>query len=445
MSTRVTIELRRVFSPLALVAIIYVPLFVLFLVTSPSIFESEFQTTKYVTMIGVAYFTLSLLVFAGGAAFGRGRMLRRPLRSAFEQAALSGTYRTQRLAPFLRGLLLVSLLAYIAWFGVNVVSAGGPTKFLHTWLYSPVFYKKYLLRTIPGVTTLTQLAVAAIPLALAFGLLRRGGKLRGLAVCIVVLGAARSVFFSERLAVFELVVPIAYLLLAERRITVAKGVLYGLGVGFAILVVFSATELRRTYVYTHNFSASRVTARFFGYYIASIDNGGVVIDHYPAATPFANTLQMLWRFPVVGSIHADHFPVLGTVSLHDGVGKDPIPFWSHAFAEQRISYEYNTLTAPGFLAADFGWFALPVLFLLGFYSGTLYTRARSSPFHRALYAVWLVGLLEFMRILYFFDTRLLPAYAAFGAVYISIARRARVEPVVTRVPAGSRPLASPSG
>jgi oligosaccharide repeat unit polymerase len=445
MSTRVTIELRRVFSPLALVAIVYVPLLVLFLITSPSVFESEFQTTKHVSITSVSYFTLSLLLFAAGAALGRGRLLRRPLRSAFEQVAPSDTYRIRRLEPFLGGLMLVSVVAYLAWFGVNVVSAGGPTKFFHAWLYSPVFYKKYLLRTIPGVTTLTQLAVAAIPLALAFGLLRRGGKLRGLAVCIVVLGAARSVLFSERLAVFELIVPIAYLLLAQRRITVAKGVLYGLGVGFAILVMFSATELRRTYVYTHNFSASRVTARFFGYYIASVDNGGVVIDHYPAATPFANTLQMLWRFPVAGSIHADHFPVVGTVSLHDGVGKDPIPFWSQAFAQQHLSYEYNTLTTPGFLAADFGWFALPVLFLLGFYSGTLYTRARSSPFHRALYAVWLVGLLEFMRILYFFDTRLLPAYAAFGAVYVSIARRARFEPAVTPVPAGSRPLAAPGG
>jgi oligosaccharide repeat unit polymerase len=447
MNGRVTIELRQLFSPLTLVVAVYAPLLALFVVTSPSLFVSEFSSTKHLTPTALLYFTAALTLFATGAAFGRSRELRRPLRYAFEQAACSDAYRLRRLAPVLRGFMLASLAAYLVWFGLGIERAGGPSELVRAWLANPFPVKNELLRTIPGLTTLTQLAVAAVPLALAFGLLRRGGKLLPLTISIFALATIRSFLFSERLAVLELAVPVVYLLLAGRRVTISKAVLSGLGLGLAILLVFTATELRRTYAYTHNFSASRVSARFFGYYLTSIDNGSVVIDRYPAATPFATTGQMLWRFPGVRSLRAEDLPGVGTVSLRyqDIFGRDPDTFWPSAFAGQGLNYEYNVFTTPGFLAADFGWFAFPVLLLLGVYSGALYTRARSSPFHRALYAFWLVGLLEFMRIAYFFDTRALPAYVAFAAVYVSIGRRARAPAaVVTSAPGGATAAAVPS-
>jgi oligosaccharide repeat unit polymerase len=441
-----TVELRRLFSPLALVALMYVPLLALFAATSPSIFSGEFLSVKHLTTTSFAYFTAAIFLFACGAALGGRMPLRRPLRHAFEQSAREDGYRVARLAPFLHATMLVAALAYLTWFAVGVARAGGPSAFITTWLDNPFAVKTELLRTIPGVTTLTQLSVAAVPLALAFGLLGRGGKLRGLAVLLVVLATARSFLFSERLALLEVVVPILYLLLSERRVTVPKALLYSLAAGTAILVVFTAAELRRTYVYSHNFSVPRVTARFLGYYLTSIDNGSTIIDEYPAATPFANTGQILWRFPGVSAVDASDLPPLGTVSLRytDLFGVDPDPFWREAFAEQGLNYEYNVFTTPGFLAADFGWFALPLFLLLGLYSGALYRRARTSPLHRALYAVWFVGLLEFMRIFYFLNTRVFPAYLVFMAVYVSIARRVRVEDTVTPLPGGARPVAAPT-
>jgi hypothetical protein len=38
--------------------------------------------------------------------------------------------------------------------------------------------------------------------------------------------------------------------------------------------------------------------------------------------------------------------------------------------------------------------------------------------------VWLVGLFEFMRILYFTNTRMFPAYLVFIAAYLVVRRRA---------------------
>jgi hypothetical protein len=428
MRGRTTVELRQLFSPLTLVAALYIPILCIFLVASPQLFQREFQSAKHLTATAVAFYAASLVLFALGAAAGRGRELRRPLRAAFEHAGDDPDYATRRIAPFLRGLFVLAITAYLGWFAIGAARAGSPIELVKIWLSNPFYVKTVLLRTIPGLTTLTQVAVAAVPLALAFGLLGRRSALRPLAFTLVALAAARTLIFSERLAVLELVVPVAYLLLESRKVETPKAVLWGIGLAFAVLAIFSATELRRTYVYTHDFSTTHVAARFFGYYVTSINNGSVVIDRYPGATPVANTGQMLWQFPGIASVRAENAPLVGTFGLgySDLFHRDPPTFWGHVFAAEDLSQEYNVFSTPGYLAADFGWLALPVLFLLGLYSGTLFTRAKSSAFHRALYAVWLIGLLEFMRIMYFFDTRLLPAYLVFGAVYVSIARRARM-------------------
>ena len=70
--------------------------------------------------------------------------------------------------------------------------------------------------------------------------------------------------------------------------------------------------------------------------------------------------------------------------------------------------------------------------MLGVVSGALYRRSETSAFHRALYAVWLVGLFEFMRILYFTNTRVFPAYLVFAAAYLVLRRRARARIPIAR-------------
>ena len=326
----------------------------------------------------------------------------------------------------MHALLLGSIAAYACWFGLGMLRAGGPVPLVRAWLADPEYVKFELLRTVPGVTTLTQLAVAGVPLAFVYGLHRRR-RVQLLLAAVFALAALRAVVFSERLALLELVIPVVFILLARRQATVPRVALLAVTLGAAVLLVFAATELRRSFAYTGNFSASRVTARFLGYYLTSENNGFLVAQHYRAATPFASTGQMLWRFPVLGSTRLEQVPGVGTVTLRypDLFHKDPPVYWYEAFRDNGLNYEYNVFTTPGFLAGDLGWFGLPVVLLLGLYSSALARRARTSPFHRALYAVWAVGLLEFMRIMYFFDTRLLPAYLAFGGLYLSLRRRGR--------------------
>jgi oligosaccharide repeat unit polymerase len=442
------IPLDLLFSPVTIALALYVPLLLLFLVTQSSVFESEFGVVKSTSLPGLTYLALALLVFLFGAIAGL-RTNVRPARRAVFAVEPDEQFR-DRLARGLTVALLASITAYLIWFGSGVARAGGLTAFLEEWTRDPENLKAEILKTIPGVTTLTQLSVAAVPLVIAFGLRRRRGMMPLIAT-IFVLAVIRSFIFSERLALLELVVPVVYLALGKRVVLVPKALMVALASGLAVLVLFTATEARRSFVYTNNFSLTHVTARFFGYYLTSENNALVVADRYPGATPFAYTGAMFWQFPFVDHLRVENAPVVGTFSLRyqDLFHKDLTVFWPEAFQENGLSYQYNVFTTPGFLAADFGWAGLGGVLLLGLYSGALYRRAQAHPFHRALYAVWLVGLLEFMRIMYFFDTRALPAYAVFAVIYLALVRQGRTlgwRSVPAASPrAGSMRTAPPSG
>jgi oligosaccharide repeat unit polymerase len=433
------IPLRSVFSPLTLVVFLYTPLLLFYAISSKTVFATEFDSRKTLSWTGFAFFALALLCFAGGAKLGDdSARATKPLADGRPADRELTAQQRRSLTVLVEVALVVSIAAYLLWFAIGALRAGGLTALYDVWRSDPHLVKLELLSTIPGVTTLTQLAVAAIPLAVAFRLGGRGSVVRLLVVVVLVLATVRTVLNNERLALLELLIPIAFLLAAPRKVTVPRVVVYALTLLVATITFFAITELRRTYAYTGDFSTSRATTRFFGYYLTSVNNGMAVVDEYPARTPVHSTGEILWQLPGVGDLRVEHFPGLGTVSLRyaDLFGIDADGFWAGAFADQGLDYEFNVLSTPGYLAADFGWAALVALFVLGLISGRLYGRTADSAFHRALYGVWLVGLFEFMRIIYFTDTRLFPAYLVFLGAYLVIRR-----PVRVRAPRATRPVA----
>jgi oligosaccharide repeat unit polymerase len=418
------IRLSSVFSPLALVVFLYVPLLLLYVVSSPSVFATDFGSRKAFTWTAFAYFSLALLSFAAGAKLGSDRVRSRA-RSRGEslERALTPT-RERSMAVLVEAALIISVAASLLWFALGVIRAGGIAPFVEIWQREPFRLKGEILATVPGVTTLMQLAVAAIPLAVVYGLNRKGSVIRILIVLALVLAAARAVFFSERLALVELLLPLVFLALAHRRVTVSRVTVYAVALLAVVMTFFAVTELRRTYAYTGDFSASRAATRFVGYYLTSVNNGMVVVDEYPAETPLYSTGEILWHFPVVGDLRLEHLPGVGTISFRydDAFGIDPQSFWPQVFRAEGLDYEFNVFSTPGFLAADFGWAGLVAIFVLGLASGAIFRRSQTSRLHLALYAVWVVGLFELMRIFYFADTRLLPAYLVFLAAYLVVRR-----------------------
>lgn len=283
MRGRTRIALDLLFSPITLALGLYVPLLLLFLITDGADFDAEFHAIKSTSSTGLVYLSLSLLIFCFGAIAGL-RLAPLPRRRAEVFADDVDDTFLDLVTRGLRGALLLTIAAYGVWFGSGVVRAGGVIEFVHAWTTTPEIVKSELLRTIPGVTTMTQLAVAALPLAIAFGVHRRRGMMPLLAT-VVALAFIRSFVFSERLALLELVVPLVYLGLGRRVVLVPRAVLFAGASVLAVLVLFSATEARRSIVYTHNFSVTHMTARFFGYYLTSENNALVVADHFRGGDP----------------------------------------------------------------------------------------------------------------------------------------------------------------
>jgi oligosaccharide repeat unit polymerase len=404
------VRLEALFSPYVLVPGLGATLLVIYLATPGTVFEREFQSPKWDTPWPAVFYTLALAAFGIGALAGD-VMARRPRARAEGERGELVRARMRRLCLV---ALLVSVGAYALWWGRGIANAGGIGELVRTYARNPELVRTEYLTTIPGVTTLTQLAVAAIPLAIAYRLFDR--RLVVVLVGLVfVLALARSVLDSERLALLELLIPAAYLAVAGRRIAPLRLVAAAGLLALAVVAFFVGNELRRKGAYG-DFALTDALWRFAGYYLGTVNNTFAMIDHHAFATPLYFTGQALWEFPGMRQLG---------VTPENLLGIDAPRFIEDFFRLNGLSPAVNTFGVLGSVSADFGWLALLWLLGVGAAAGALYRAATRSAFYRALYAVWLVGLLEFVRIYYFFSTRLVPAYLVFAVALVIVEPRLR--------------------
>jgi oligosaccharide repeat unit polymerase len=351
----------------------------------------------------VVYLFILFLLFVAAAYLGKSA-LRRGI-------ALS----TERPVPgwLLRGALCVAVLAYLVWFGLGLQRAGGPVALISTYLVEPFTVKGTLLRTVPGLTTLTQLAVAAIPIILCYHCSR--GLNRFLILIVLCLAAMRSFLFSERLALVEIALPIVFILLASRRPSARSAFAYGAVMLLGIFAFFTLNEMRRSFVFLEPMSTAETlimgARRFLGYYLTSLNNAVFAVGELAFAAPLSRSLAFLWEFPGLDGLY-DHVVGGGTTAI-----SMPYELRLHG-----LNPEYNTATALGYWVVEFGLVGTPlIVIVVGVISGVLYRAAAHDGLAMALYSVWVVGLFEFCRIDYFTTTRLFPAYVLFVATWLLMA------------------------
>jgi hypothetical protein len=250
----------------------------------------------------------------------------------------------------------------------------------------------------------------------------------GLIAAVVVFAVARSFLFSERLALLELLVPALFVVLVRRSAPLRRIVPAALGLLALVFLFFVVSELRRSYVYTHAFSAGNVSLRFVGYYLTSINNGFLVATHYRLHTPLYSVGQMFWAFPGVNHV----------VSYGQVFHPEPRHLWSGILRREGLNPDLFVLTLPGYLAADLSWVGIALLAALGSVSAFLHRAAQADQLACAFYGVWVVGLFELMRIDYLFTSRMAPVYLGFIVVYLlrRHARRERLAPVFATVDNG---------
>ena len=409
------------FAPYVIAVLVYVPLLIAYLAWPRESFELEFFGHKWESWRASLYFVMAVALFALGALAGD-LMARREPRP--DQRLLSPDDRR-----LLRRICVVALLGAVAasaiLFGLAVSRAGGFTALLDAYRSDPQHVKSTYFASVAGVTTLTQLAVAAVPIAFAYRLVDRRA-VGALVLAVAALVLLRAVFASERLAIMELAIPIAYLLVAHRRVTPVRLLLIAFGLAAVVVAFFVATELRRKGAY-ETFSVGDALDRFLSYYMNSMNNAFAIADHDAFATPFWFSTQAVWEFPGAARVGLNYPDVFGV---------DAPRLYENFYRDNSVTPSVTTFGVVGSVCADFGWAGLLWMLGIGGAAGALWRAGRRDAFYRALYAVWLVGVLEFLRIYYFPSTRLVPAYLVFAAVFVLIVAR--------RAPVGRGLIAPPS-
>jgi oligosaccharide repeat unit polymerase len=425
---RRSVAINVLFAPYVIAVGLQAPLLVAYLAMPTDVFENHFFGRKWDGLLPSVYYSLAVALFAIGAVLGD-LMVRRPGEASELEPSRRQRTRLERICIV---ALVASILGYSIWFARGVVNAGGLHPLIDAFRTDPGLVRDTFFTTLPGVTTLSEAALAGVPLAIAFGLMRR----RSIAVLVVLtllIAFSWAVIASQRFAFLELAIPISYLLVARRRTTLPR--LVGIAALLLVTVVafFVIAEVRRRSPY-ETFTIDDALWRFASYYLSTMNNSFAMADHYQLATPLFFSTQAVWEFPAIHHVGV-------TYEAFSGI--DAPSLVANFYRDNSVTPSITTLGLPGEVAADFGWAGLLWILGLGAAAGAMYRAGTWNPLYRALYAVWLVGVFEFVRIYFFFLTRVVPAYLVFTAVFFALGLHRRRAPA--EVDAGAPPAGVASG
>lgn len=333
--------------------------------------------------------------------------------------SLSSGARTvlHRLYPI---LIFLSLLGYLVWIANGLrrgLTLGDVTQVLTTQdnFKLPI---KEKLETLPGITTLTQVAITATIIGVIIDLDKPTSWVRWMYRLVVLLAAIRAMLLAERLAVAEILVPIivlrgaamAHRLKGSRRVALAWAPLFG-----AVLLIggFAVSEYTRSWTwYAANRDQSFVeftAERLLGYYATSHNNGVLILEHTSGTELPVYTTAFLWEIPPGSSFGAD-----ATREARDHRGR---------LLNEFANPEFNSPSGTASPFSDWGIVGGAVfLFVHGFLIGVLHLSfIRGRPVGILLYPIAYIGLLELPRYLYWYQGRATPAILAAVGVAVLIA------------------------
>ena len=190
----------------------------------------------------------------------------------------------------------LTLFGYLVWLGVGLKNGVSPALFMDVLLSDDATVvesiREVYFPTIPGVTTCTQFGLPAILLGLWLYFFDDRRVIRWM-ILIAILGVLRAILNSERLALIELVVPTAILLV---RVVVLPtkdylwmrraGIVAPIVAPLLLAVVFGSFEyVRSWHHYVDDFDSypQFVVWRLSGYYTTAHNNAAMAIEtgHYP--------------------------------------------------------------------------------------------------------------------------------------------------------------------
>ncbi|WP_373355205.1 O-antigen polymerase [Pseudoroseicyclus sp. CXY001] len=362
---------------------------------------SIMRSYKYVDGALVLNCLMMLCIFALGALLAIFSSRRRPRSSiALERAFEFLLHRS--VVNFAVGAYIVTIAAYLLAFGSTLSLAT-----VESFKNGSIGYAN-LGNQVPGVTTATQLGIFVVTYCSLVRFsrveisrsLNRWMKL--MIWSLIGLSAYRALLWHERLAVIEVVVPI---LVVYSVYTARNRTLLNLAPLFAVagaIALFGLFEYFRSWEFYRSQYSNIVvfsTVRFASYYYTAFNNFGMAMDFIKPTWQPIWTLDFLYRFPIPGN------PLLESKAEANSL----------LFGQALRSFanlEFNLYGGIGFLYLDFGVIGGSLISgLIGFISGRLFNAFRRfAVYGLIIYPFWMVGILDFGRILYWPSSRAFPAW-----------------------------------
>lgn len=380
--------------------------------------------------LGIKYenfLSLEMMVLGGGLIFcvAVGAMFGNLLNVRKREKLLVVRGSPITLPTFVLDLIgILTILAYFIWYYEVLLD---PNLFLN--ILAGARGASFLLReevhTIPGITTMTQFGVPYVIFYLFNRYVGPGDppRLRHKLMfwTILLLAAFRSIAWSERLALIEVLVPILvmYATFAFPRKshflqTILRGGPY---VGILLLLpFFGVFEFFRSWLSAYSESEDSFLAFAFGrlvaYYLTALNNGAGLLSVTSWPT-FTGEFLLRWLYKI---------PLLG-----DGIrGALDVKFQYEGFLLTYADPEFNNPSGIFVYFADLGIaLALASALLYGLLLGVLYKGfIAKRPGSVILFPLFFISLLEIFRLPYLVDSRVTPMLlASFLAILFLRKRR----------------------
>lgn len=309
-------------------------------------------------------------------------------------------------------LFWVTMLGYAVFIGAAVARGLRPSTVADTVASQNVLdsgLKGDVFQSIPGLTTLTQVGIAFTIVAtlLLVGTFERRLLLQ--LILVVALALGRAYLLAERLALLELVLPIAAVLACAFRDKVRRtGAVWALRLVPlvavpATVIYFGLLEYSRSWNYFRARSQGGfwdfALERFTGYYVTAVNNGQIQLLHQPEGQLPRETMLAFWEAPVISQL--DLYGSLAprnTVEYADTLARFGNPEFNSPCGICSPLIDWGT-------AGGFIWLALA-----GAAAGLLYGQfCRAGLAGLLLYPLVVTSLFELPRLIYLSQGRTTPA------------------------------------
>jgi len=292
---------------------------------------------------------------------------------------------------------LLTIVGYLIWFRDIYSNFNLYLTILIT--KGAYFTRNYLLeKMIPGITTFTQFGIISAILFLLLYITFPKKRYIIFILIIVVLSIIRAIFFGERLAVLEILIPLSFIYL---RFYPYKFKVFTI-LMFIIFILLWASELLRSYMsqeYLGKYSPMEyLLYRFIMYFATTLNNAFLLFDKFHPYIDFLPaTLKPLYKL------------------IHQPIYSESI---YKRLLENHLNPEYNNKSAWGVLYFDFGYYGFVISFLIGSLSKIFYNLyKRLTLLGILVYPIFLVFLFQSYRILYLNNSRIIYVWISILVLY----------------------------